>query len=77
MPKIVPINYKILLKVFEAEGCRGVRHEGSHVVLTKPGIKRPVVIPTYDQIPVFIIKNCLRTAGISRDRYLELIGQLR
>lgn len=27
-------------------------------------------------VPVFIIKNNLRTAGISRDRYFELLKQV-
>ena len=42
---------------------------------TKPGVLRPVVIPRYASIPVFIIKNNLRTAGMTRERYFELLGQ--
>jgi hypothetical protein len=45
------------------------------MVFTKPGVIRPVVIPKYDAIPVFIIKNNLRTAGMTRERYFELLGQ--
>jgi len=45
------------------------------MVFTKPSVTRPVVIPRYAAVPVFIIKNNLRTAGISRDRYLELLGE--
>lgn len=45
------------------------------MVLTKPGVIRPVVIPKYAAIPVFIIKNNLRTAGMTRERYFELLGQ--
>jgi len=45
MPKLSPISYKHLIKVFEAEGFRCVRMEGDHMVFTKPGISRPVVIP--------------------------------
>jgi hypothetical protein len=41
----------------------------------KPGVLRPVVIPKYQSIPVFIIKNNLRAAGISRERYFELLDQ--
>jgi hypothetical protein len=44
------------------------------MVFTKRGVKRRVVIPKYSAVPVFIIRNNLRTAGISRDRYFELIG---
>jgi hypothetical protein len=41
----------------------------------KQGIKRPLVIPAYRSVPVFVIRNLLRTAGMSRDRYFELLGQ--
>ena len=46
------------------------------MISTKPGVLRPVVVPRYDALPVFIIKNVLRTAQISRDRYLELLSQV-
>lgn len=42
----------------------------------KPGVPRPVVIPDWDEVPVFIIKNNLRTAGLSRDDYFTLLGQI-
>ena len=74
MPKLSPISYKELVRVFEADGFRCARTEGDHLVFTKPGVIRPVVIPKYEAVPVFIIKNNLRTAGISRDRYFELLG---
>lgn len=45
------------------------------MVFTKPGVIRPIVIPRYAAIPVFIIKNNLRTAGMTRERYFELLGQ--
>src|SRR4051812_32586705 len=57
MSKLSPVSYKQLVKVFEAEGFRCVRTEGDHMVFTKPGVIRPVVIPKYASIPVFIIKK--------------------
>ena len=75
MPKFSPVSYKRLVTVFEAEGFTHVRTEGDHMVFTKPGVIRPVVIPKYQEVPVFIIKNNLRTAGISRDRYFLLLNQ--
>ena len=73
MSKLSPVAYKQLVKVFEADGFRCVRTEGDHMVFTKPGVIRPVVIPKYASVPVFIIKNNLRTAGMSRERYFELL----
>jgi predicted RNA binding protein YcfA (HicA-like mRNA interferase family) len=75
MPKLSPVPYKELVRVFEAAGFTCVREEGDHMILTRPGVIRPVVIPKYPSVPVFIIRNNLRTAGMSREQYLELLGQ--
>jgi len=34
------------------------------------------VIPEYDQIDVEIIKNNMRTAGMTRDQYFELLNRV-
>jgi predicted RNA binding protein YcfA (HicA-like mRNA interferase family) len=74
MSKLSPVSYKQLVRVFEADGFRCVRAEGDHMIFTKSGVIRPVVIPKYASVPVFIIKNNLRTARMSRERYLQLLG---
>ena len=61
--------------MLEADGFRLIRQEGEHLIYTKAGVLRPVVIPKYSSVPVFIIKNNLRTAGISRERYFELLKE--
>lgn len=73
MPRIVPIPYQKLVRVLEMEGFALVREKGDHMIFSKPGILRPLVVPRYDALPVFIIKNVLRAAQISRERYLELL----
>lgn len=73
MPRITPIHWKSLEKVFLAVGFRFVRQEGSHRSYTRSGVLRPVVIPTYDEVPVAIIRKNLQTAGISRDDYFRLL----
>jgi predicted RNA binding protein YcfA (HicA-like mRNA interferase family) len=73
MPRIVPVNWRKLEKVFLAVGFRFARQQGSHRSYTKPDVLRPIVIPTYDEVPVSIIRNNLRTAGISREQYFELL----
>ena len=74
MGKLTPISHQRLRRVFEMDGFRLVREEGDHMVFTKPGVLRPVVIPKYPAVPVFVIRNNLRTAGMSRERYLELLN---
>jgi hypothetical protein len=38
---------------------------------------RPVVIPAYREVPVFVVRNNLKNAGISRDEYFKLLEQCR
>lgn len=73
MQRIVPVHYKKLVRVFELYGFVFDRQEGDHLIYVKEGILRPVVIPTYKQVPVFIIKNNLRSASISREEYFQLL----
>ncbi|VVA44394.1 conserved hypothetical protein [Candidatus Roizmanbacteria bacterium] len=71
--KINPVDYKRLCRVFEKLGWVFVRQKGDHLIYEKQGFTRPVVIPMYRTIPVFIIKNNLRTAKISREEYLLIL----
>jgi len=73
MAAIRPVPYERLVRVFEWDGFgyRGI--EGDHLIYVKAGVRRPLVIPKYRAVPVFIIKNLLRTSGMSRDRYFELL----
>lgn len=77
MPRIVPIRASRLRKIFEEAGFKCVRIEGDHHVFTKEGVVRPVVIPDWPEVPVFIIKNNMRTAGISRERYFQLLEKVK
>ncbi len=76
MSRISPTHYRKLVRVLELEGFALARQRGDHMVFTKPGISRPVVVPRYDPLPVFIIKNVLRTARITRERYFELLERV-
>ena len=76
MPAIKPINHKKLVKVFEKFGWTYDRTKGDHEVYIKKGFVRPVVIPKYKNVPVFIIKNNLRTAKISSEKYLETLRKI-
>ena len=48
------------------------------MILTKPGVKRPVVIKkSHKDVPVTHILTNLRTAGIRRERYFELLDRVK
>ena len=76
MPRITPIPAKRLKRIFEEAGFKCVRTEGDHFVYTKRGIIRPIVIPDWQEVPVFIIKNNLRSAGIRREEYFRLLEKV-
>jgi predicted RNA binding protein YcfA (HicA-like mRNA interferase family) len=77
MAALRPVHYSKLVAVFEKDGFLFNRQRGDHLIYTKSGVARPLVIPAYQEVPVFIIKNLLknllRSAGMSRERYLELV----
>ena len=75
MPKLGPVDWRTLVGVFLRDGFERDREKGSHVILTKPGVSRPVVIPKYAEIDPDIVKANMRTAGMSRQRYFELLGE--
>ena len=75
MPAIRPVHFQELIRVFERDGFRFARQEGDHRIYVKAGVIRPIVIPLYRPVPIFIIKNLLRTSGMSRERYFELLGE--
>ena len=76
MPALRPVPYTTLARIFERDGFTFRRQRGDHLIYTKPNVKRPLVIPAYQEVPVFIIKNLLRTAGMSRERYFDLLQDL-
>ncbi|MGE0393085.1 MAG: type II toxin-antitoxin system HicA family toxin [Vicinamibacterales bacterium] len=75
MPPIAPVPYQTLVRIFERHGFTFVRQRGDHLIYTKPGVKRPLVIPAYKSVPVFIIKNLLRSSGMSRDEYFASLSE--
>jgi len=73
MPRLTPIHYRKLRKIFEKTGWRYLGDVGDHMQFKKPGYIRRVVIPRKPDVPVFIIKNNLKTAKIDRRSYFKLL----
>jgi predicted RNA binding protein YcfA (HicA-like mRNA interferase family) len=59
--------------VFGKLGYRMAGQKGSHIKLEKAGTARPLIVPRYDEVGIDIIQNLIRTAGISREAFLELL----
>ena len=74
-PKLTPTDWRTLKRIFEADGFKEERTTGSHIILTKAGIIRPVIIPKYSEIGLDIIQSNMRTAKMSRERYFQLLDK--
>jgi predicted RNA binding protein YcfA (HicA-like mRNA interferase family) len=77
MPRLTPVHWKTLECVFLKAGFAFARQRGDHRIYVKPGVLRPVVIPTYDEIAQDIITSNLRTAKMSRIEYFKLLDECR
>lgn len=75
MPRIFPVSYRRLVCIFSKDGFSYHHTTGDHLIYARVGAVRPLVIPMYDQVPIFIIQNLLRTARMSRERYFVLLEQ--
>ena len=63
MPRFTPVDWKTLERVFLAAGFHSHVRKEANRSYVKPGVLRPVVIPTYQEVPVFIIRNNLKQPG--------------
>lgn len=63
--------------MFEAEGFVVARTKGHHIIMTKRGIRRPVVIKSSPRmVPTAHIVTNMRTAEMTRNRYFELLDEI-
>jgi predicted RNA binding protein YcfA (HicA-like mRNA interferase family) len=76
MPRITPLNWKEFEKFLLYVGCTFQRQKGDHRVYWRSGLSRPIILPMYRNLPVFIIRNNLRTLGISMDEYLQILKKI-
>ena len=76
MPKLSPIKRKKFEQFLKYIGCYEKRTKGDHIIFTRSGLKRPVVFPYDKEIPPFIIRNNLRTLGVTVEQYLKILKEV-
>ena len=76
MPRITPIKRKKFEKFLKYVGCDLKRTKGDHFIYDRPGLKRPVIITADKNVPVFIIRNNLRTLNMTPEEYLEILERI-
>jgi len=76
--KITPTHYETLINIFELDGFAVKRKKGDHIIMTKAGVKRPLVIKTSPRlVPVTHIRTNMTTAGMTRERFFELLEKVK
>jgi predicted RNA binding protein YcfA (HicA-like mRNA interferase family) len=75
MPSLTAKHWKILEAIFIKDGFTLERKSSSHNVYVKVGCARPVIIPRYDAVGIDIIKNNMKTANMTRERYFQLLAK--
>jgi hypothetical protein len=67
------VSWKRFQKFLLRVDCQFKSQESRHIKYKKPGLLRPIIVPKVDELPDFIILNNLRTLGISKEKFLEMI----
>lgn len=76
MAHLVPIHWKKFERFLLFIGCHFDREKGDHRIYWRVDLKRPVVIPRDRELPVFVIRNNLRTLRIDPEKYLEILKRI-
>ncbi|HPU85426.1 MAG TPA: type II toxin-antitoxin system HicA family toxin [Candidatus Latescibacteria bacterium] len=58
------------VKVFRRFGWAVMGQVGSHVVLTKPGMKANLSVPQHKELSVGTLRALIRNAGLTVDEFL-------
>lgn len=71
------ISWQELRDVCKLAGCVEARTKGDHLVMTKAGLARPVIIKMDKDIGEDIVRSNMRTLGLSRKEFEHLLAIVR
>lgn len=72
----ISVHWKKFEKFILFVGCHFEREKGDHRIYWRSDLKRPVIIPRYKELPVFVIRNNLRILNITIKECLEILQSL-
>ncbi|MCZ7583231.1 MAG: type II toxin-antitoxin system HicA family toxin [Deltaproteobacteria bacterium] len=73
MSRLGNISGKAAVKVFQKLGWVKVGQVGSHVVMTKEGMRVNLSIPQHKELSVGTLRALIRNAGLSVDEFMKLV----
>lgn len=73
MRNVSPREYRAFLT---SQGCNLIRFNGGHEIWSRNGLLRSITFQSHiEPVPEFIIKNGLRTLGITRNEFMEWLHE--
>ena len=61
------------MNAFQKAGWQKLGQVGSHVVMTKPGVRVNLSIPQHRELSVGTLRALIRNSGLTVDEFLELL----
>ena len=71
MARLANISGKQAVKAFKKFGWHVVGQVGSHVVMTKPGMKANLSVPQHKEVSIGLLRKLIKHAEIEVDEFLE------
>jgi predicted RNA binding protein YcfA (HicA-like mRNA interferase family) len=76
MDGVGKVSWQRFERFLLAIGCEFKGQEGSHRKYKKSGLPRPIIIPCRKELADFVMVRNLRTLGITREQFVEIIKDL-
>ena len=73
MGKLGNISGKEAVKAFEKAGWHARGQAGSHLILTKEGIRANLTVPQHSELAPGTLRALIRASGLTVDEFLNLL----
>jgi predicted RNA binding protein YcfA (HicA-like mRNA interferase family) len=71
--KLGNISGRVAVKAFEKVGWLARGQTGSHLVLTKAGVRANLTVPLHSELAPGTLRALIRVAGLTVDEFIELL----
>jgi len=73
MPPLPVISGQKALNAFKRDGWLYQRRQGSHMILTKPGMTVTLSIPDHKELDVGTLRSLIKKSGLTVEEFVNLI----
>ena len=77
MSRLIPVHYGKFCKFLEYVGCEFIRKTGSLLVYRRNDLPRSIVVPEHKKLSMTVIFSNLKTLGISKEKYQEIMERIK